>query len=124
MLNSVGVSYATLGIKQDENGVRKLAYCSKNKAVIIDHSVMDIIFRSTVDINRVNTYEYSIDDGETFLTLGGNYTLRPGGYRGDLIGMYTFNNEATGKLLEDCKPDKNYKFGYVDINYFKYDYLR
>lgn len=117
-----GVSYSTIGIKQDEYGVRTLSYCSESQGVVLDTE--HIIFRSTVGIDRVNIFEYSVDGGQSFAAFGERYKLVPGGYKGDMIGIYTYNNQSAGKLDTSYIPDDHYKFGYVDVHYFKYSYSR
>jgi hypothetical protein len=39
---------------------------------------------------------------------GSAYELKPGGYRGDSIGVYTYNNHAADRK------------GYIDIRYFRF----
>jgi hypothetical protein len=53
-----------------------------------------------------NVYEYSLD-GETFLPFGGTYRLSTAGWRGDMIGTYTFNSLGEA--------------GYVDVDSFQYE---
>lgn len=100
-------SYSLFGIKQ-ENGIRTLVY---------DNSGMDtpglringksIWFRSTWDANGISRYAFSTD-GKTYQSFGNRYQLTWGSYRGDRIGIFNFN----------IKEDK----GYVDVDWFRYDY--
>ena len=55
----------------------------------------------------VNTYYYSYD-GTSFTQFGGTFALAWGGYRGDYIGMYNYNNAADS--------------GYVDVDWFHYSF--
>jgi len=102
-----GRNFANIGIIQKE-GVRFLKYEEDGNEVIgqsLTNSIATIWFRSRVGFNDVNTYEYSLD-GNKYLAFGGNYILKWGNYRGDNIGIYTYNNEADA--------------GYVDVDWFRY----
>jgi len=52
-------------------------------------------------------YAYSTD-GKSFTDFGPEYQLNWGNYRGDRIGIYSFNTKQEG--------------GYVDVDFFNYDY--
>lgn len=67
-----------------------------------------IWLRSVVDSQCVNSYFFSTD-GENFKALGDPYKLRWGGFRGDNIGIFNYND------LEEV--------GYVDIDWFRYQLL-
>ncbi|MEU1101605.1 family 43 glycosylhydrolase [Streptomyces tibetensis] len=53
--------------------------------------------RTTWDVNGVSQFSYSLD-GSTFTQVGGTYQLTWGGYRGDRIGLYTYNPNGTGHV--------------------------
>ena len=103
-----GRNYATIGIVQ-QNGVRTLKY-EEDGNITPGQALLALTntvwLRSSVRFDDINSYEYSID-GETFTHFGGAYKLRAGGYRGDMVGIYTFNNLS--------------ETGYVDVDYFHYD---
>ena len=102
-----GKNYANIGVIQ-KDGVRFLKYEEDGHEVIglsLTNSITTIWFRSRVGFNDVNSYEYSLD-GKSFLSFGGKYLLKWGNYRGDNIGIYTYNNEADA--------------GYVDVDWFHY----
>ncbi len=61
--------------------------------------------RTTALENDTATFDYSFD-GEHFTALGGVYKITAAGYRGDMVGLYTFNREAEG--------------GHVDVDSFDY----
>lgn len=61
--------------------------------------------RSTWGLDGLSQFYYSLD-GSTFKSFGPVYQLMWGGYRGDRIGIYNYNNQ------EDS--------GYVNIDYFHY----
>ena len=61
--------------------------------------------RSTWDLNGVSRFSYSTN-GTSFTTFGNTYQLSWGGYRGDRVGIFTYNAGAAG--------------GYVDVDTFEY----
>jgi beta-xylosidase len=63
--------------------------------------------RSEWGLDGKSRYSYS-SDGATFTPFGEPYQLGWGDYRGDRIGLYTYNNDAEA--------------GYVDIGSFSYRY--
>ena len=52
-------------------------------------------------------YAYSLD-GREFMNFGDPYQLTWGNYRGDRIGIFSFNNKTES--------------GYVDVDFFHYAY--
>ena len=66
---------------------------------------MLIWFRSTWGLDGESHYSYSLD-GESFKPFGRPYRLEWGNYRGDRIGIYTFNDDADE--------------GFVSVDYFHY----
>ncbi|MBR3506607.1 MAG: glycoside hydrolase 43 family protein [Lentisphaeria bacterium] len=66
---------------------------------------MLIWFRSTWGLDGESHYSYSLD-GELFKPFGRPYRLEWGNYRGDRIGIYTFNDDADE--------------GFVSVDYFHY----
>jgi hypothetical protein len=100
-------SYSSFGIKQ-ENGIRTLVYDNNGKdtpGIRVNGKL--IWLRSTWDANGISRYAFSAD-GKSYQPFGSTYQLTWGSYRGDRIGIYNFN----------IKEDK----GYVDIDWFRYDY--
>jgi beta-xylosidase len=105
-----GKNYATMGVVQT-GGVKALHYTENTPGAPpvanfpLPSGLNTIWLRSDVGFDNVNAYSYSID-GKTFLPFGGSYTLRTGAYRGDFVGIYTFNN------ISDT--------GYIDVGDFRY----
>ncbi|MER6069631.1 family 43 glycosylhydrolase [Streptomyces sp. NPDC001817] len=69
--------------------------------------------RTTWDVNGVSQFSYSLD-GSSFTSFGGTYQLTWGGYRGDRIGLYTYNPNNTGYVDVDSvqytiAPTRAYK---------------
>lgn len=67
----------------------------------------NIWFRSTWGLDGLSRYSYSTD-GETFTEFGDSYQLAWGDYRGDRLGIFTYNNQEEA--------------GYIDCASFTYDY--
>jgi len=100
-------SYSTLGIKQVDE-IRYLVYNYKDKdSVGIKIEGKSIWLQSSWNNQGSNSYSYSLD-GKTFISFGSASQLTWGSYRGDRIGIFNFNT----------KYDK----GFVDIDYFNYNY--
>ncbi|MCL2488698.1 MAG: hypothetical protein FWE80_08445, partial [Oscillospiraceae bacterium] len=79
-------------------------------------TVDSILLKTIVDLDRIATYCYSTDGGETYTDIGVRYRLVSANYRGDLIGIFTYNNTVTSAT----QPLN----GFVDIEYFRYSYSR
>lgn len=102
-------SYSTLGIKQVDE-IRYLVYNYNDKdSVGIKIEGKSIWLQSSWNNQGSNNYSYSLD-GKTFISFGSASQLTWGSYRGDRIGIFNFNT----------KDDK----GYVDIDYFNYNYSK
>ncbi|HYP16503.1 MAG TPA: hypothetical protein VEQ65_04770, partial [Opitutus sp.] len=63
--------------------------------------------RSTWGLEGVSRFAYSTD-GETFTDFGSPYQLAWGAYRGDRLGLFTYNNRAPA--------------GVVDVDAFTYEH--
>lgn len=61
--------------------------------------------RSAWQLDGKSQFSYSVD-GDVFIPFGAPYQLSWGVYRGDRIGIYTYNNQAEA--------------GYIDVDYFHY----
>ncbi|MDQ1090081.1 glycoside hydrolase 43 family protein [Siphonobacter sp. SORGH_AS_1065] len=96
---------AAIGIAQ-EGSTRWIEY-RKNGTVMKGDTLTgySIWLRSVWGLDGKSTFSYSLD-GKKYTSLGEPYTLAWGYYRGDRIGLYSFNNEA--------------EKGSVDIDYFHY----
>jgi hypothetical protein len=66
-----------------------------------------IWLRSSWGLDGLSHYSYSTD-GRNFTPFGEPYQLAWGDYRGDRIGIFTFNNKSDT--------------GYVDVDSFIYTY--
>jgi beta-xylosidase len=104
-----GGNYAKLAIVQT-NGVRQFKYEEDGKITrgeILPSKHKIIWLRSTVGFDDLNNFAFSLD-GKTFTPFGSNYKLKCAGYRGDLIGIYTFNSEAEA--------------GFVSVDFLHYNF--
>lgn len=102
-----GSNYCTLSIKMTETG-KRIQYNDNGKISEGETiSASTIWLRSVVNCDAVNTWYYSVD-GENYKPFGEAYKLRWGGFRGDNIGIFNYND-----LSES---------GYVDIDWFRYKF--
>jgi beta-xylosidase len=104
-----GKDYATIGIVQSGT-VRALKYDSNGtitKGDQIHGASATIWLRSKVDKSSSSTCYFSYD-GTTFTQLGGTFALKWGGYRGDYIGVYNYNDTSES--------------GFVDVDWFHYTF--
>ena len=102
-----GSNYCTLSVKMNENG-KAILYNDNGKITEGELIVVPIVWlRSVVDSQGINQYFYSID-GEKFKPFGDKYKLCWGGFRGDNIGIFNYNDHGEA--------------GYVDIDWFRYTF--
>jgi beta-xylosidase len=103
-----GRDYASLGVSQ-KGEIRTLKYEENGKQITgpeLPKGTSVIWMRSTVKMDDVNAFEYSFN-GEIYTTFGGGYVLKTAGWRGDMVGTYTFNRLGEA--------------GYLDVDSFQYD---
>jgi beta-xylosidase len=94
-LSHFAKTYASLGVTQtgdvraislNENGVRVAGPVLKQATLWL---------RSTWGFDGVSQFAYSLD-GRKFVPIGDPYQLTWGSYRGDRVGLFTWNAEAAG----------------------------
>lgn len=99
-------TYCTIGVQQ-QNGTRVLKF---NHSGTVEWggeiTGSTLWLRSVWNVDGVSRFEYSID-GEHFVGFGDAYQLSWGNYRGDRIGLYSYN----------CGSEQ----GYVDVDQFCYE---
>ncbi|MBC8097729.1 MAG: glycoside hydrolase 43 family protein [Akkermansiaceae bacterium] len=104
----VNPHHSTFGIRQESGGVRKLEYKNRGK---LTHGPeitgTNLWLKSTWGLDGVSRYFYSVD-GTNFTQFGEPYQLAWGSYRGDRIGIYSYNNKAEA--------------GHLDVDWFRYNY--
>lgn len=104
-----GQMHSALGVWQ-ERGVRKLEYLANGKATVgPDMSGEEIWLRTSWGLDGKSQYAYS-EDGRMFTEVGAPWQMVWGDYRGDRIGIYTFNDAGD--------------VGFVDVDFFHYDLKR
>lgn len=98
---------SSLGVRQ-EGTARRLEWESGDRItsgpLVTGNSLW---LRSTWGLDGKSQFSYSVD-GKTFTNFGEPYQLAWGSYRGDRIGIYSYNNKADA--------------GYVDVDFFHYAY--
>jgi beta-xylosidase len=100
-------TWSTLAVVQSA-GARKLILTENGSASELPPIPGDSIWlRSSWGLEGISQYSYS-SDGTTFTPVGTVYPLTWGNYRGDRIGIFTYNNAA----------DR----GYVDVDWFHYTF--
>ena len=100
-------SHSALGLRQ--TGLVRALEFSINDRITLGPEIAGttLWLRSTWGLDGRSQYAYSLD-GLAFTDFGEAYPLAWGHYRGDRIGIYTFNNQADA--------------GYLDVDWFHYDY--
>jgi beta-xylosidase len=100
-------SNSSLGVQQD-GATRMLVNVNNGKVtpgpVITGNNLW---LKSVWGLDGQSRYSYSLD-GQTFTEFGAPYQLSWGSYRGDRIGIYSFNDNADA--------------GQLDVDYFHYHY--
>lgn len=99
-------TYSAFGVKQ-VSGVRYLSF-NNNGTETVGKAITDSIvyLKSTWGLDGNSQYSFSTD-GTTFESFGSKYPLTWGNYRGDRIGIFTYNLSAES--------------GSVDVDWFHYD---
>jgi beta-xylosidase len=99
--------YSTMGVSQ--NGVvRTLEFSIAGDITTgLVLTNCNLWLKSTWGLDGQSHYAYSTD-GKNYHNFGENYQLRWGSYRGDRIGIYSYNNQADA--------------GCVDVDVFQYNY--
>lgn len=99
-------TYCTIGVEQ-QNGTRILKF---NHSGTMEWgpqlSGCTLWLRSVWDLDGINRFEYSFD-GVHFTSFGITCQLGWGNYRGDRIGLYSYN----------CETEQ----GYIDVDQFCYE---
>lgn len=99
-------TYSMFGVTQSGKD-RTLTYDDNGKVTSGPAITGDAIWlRSSWGHDGRSRYAYSLD-GETFTDFGGVYQLTWGSYRGDRIGVYSYNNAGD--------------HGHVDVDWFHHD---
>jgi hypothetical protein len=93
--------YATLGVLQHD-GPRKFVYTENGNAAnepAFQVAANDLWTRSTIALDSVKYYSVSFDR-HSFTSVGGHYALLADNYRGDMVGIYTYNPAGVAGSLD------------------------
>ncbi len=106
-----GGQYILAGVKMNKSRGKSL-YFNYNGEELTGPEVNQsmIYFRTDIEGNQA-TFSYSVN-GENWVRLGAEFILRMGHWRGNRIGFFTWNE----------MEDNINKSGYIDIDWFRYDY--
>jgi beta-xylosidase len=100
-------TYSWIGVSQSGT-VRMLNFNSSGKSTVGPAITSNNLWlRSNWNFSGESHYSYSID-GTAFTPFGDPYRLTWGNYRGDRLGIFTYNNTADA--------------GYVDVDFFHYTF--
>ena len=100
-------TYSTFGIRRT-NGISTLVYDNNgNETAGVQITGNNIWLQSTWGFDGLSYYAYSLD-GKNFTPFGSSYQLSWGNYRGDRIGIYSYN------VIEDK--------GFIDVDWLRYNY--
>lgn len=100
-------NYSAIGVIC-EGATKKLEYNVKGDSAIGEVLVGNNIWLKSIwGLEGKSQHYYSVD-GKNYIPLGEPYQLMWGTYRGSRLGIYSYNNKSDS--------------GYVDIDYFRYEY--
>lgn len=103
-----GGVYHLLGALMGDNGKRNLFFMDKkgDKLEGPELSNNELFIRTSNNINQAY-YEYSLD-GKTYERFGPDFTIEFGKWTGDRLGFFSWNEKE--------------EQGYIDLDWFTYDY--
>ncbi|MES1167001.1 MAG: glycoside hydrolase 43 family protein, partial [Pseudomonadota bacterium] len=98
-------THSALGVRQA--GSARLLVSVNNGVTVTGPQIgtARVWLRSTWGLDGLSRYSFSLD-GKTFTDFGAPYQLSWGNYRGDRIGIYSYNNQRDD--------------GWVDVDYLEY----
>jgi beta-xylosidase len=97
-----GKNYSLIAVVADDSGGRRLIYEIYGNATqgpALPDGQTTLLLRSLCTFDDRQTYQYSLD-GKTFQEIGGVYQPTTGNYRGNMIGLFTYNNERDAGCLD------------------------
>ena len=101
------IVYHLLGIRMDTDGAKRLIFNADGQITEGPVIETDVLWIRTVNQGDQARYAYSTD-GESFTRFGPEFMIKFGNWCGDRLGFYCWNDTTA--------------VGYVDIDYFHYDY--
>ncbi|MBC7914846.1 MAG: hypothetical protein H7Y07_12070 [Pyrinomonadaceae bacterium] len=106
-LTHFGRSYSTIGVICDGKKKKIEFNVTGNSTFGPELPGNNLWLKSTWALDGISQYYYSTD-GKKYTSFGKPYQMAWGSYRGDRLGIYSYNNKADA--------------GYVDVDFFQYDY--
>lgn len=106
-----GIACSLIAVVAGEDGARKLfseINGSARDGPALPAGQTEIFLRSRCTFDDAQTYQYSFD-GHAYHDLGDVYRPSSGNFRGNMIGLFTYNNEKEA--------------GHVDVDSFRYEVL-
>ena len=102
-----GRNYSFLAVSMNKDTVSIVYKTGREeiRGTAIPTRQKEIYIRSTAGFDNKQTYQYSTD-GKIFHGFGDTYELVNGLFSGDMVGVFTYNNEAEA--------------GYIDLDSFEY----
>ena len=99
--------YHLFGARMNIHGEKQLYVNANGKVQTGPVISSDFLWIRTVNEGNQANFAYSTD-GESFARFGPEFTIKFGNWCGDRVGFYCWNDNTAA--------------GYVDIDYFRYDY--
>ena len=95
-----GKGYGWIGVTQTNN-VRRICYSASGKETTgPETSTEEVWLRSVHSLDGDCTWAFSLD-GTNFTAFGGRYKFEWANYRGDRLGIFSYNNDADAGQV-DC----------------------
>ena len=102
-----GKNYAFMAVAKQNNAFR-IEFEMDGRSTIgiaLPSGQSDLFLRTSMGMADKAGFEYSFD-GITYHKLGGSYSMKAANFRGDMIGVFTYNDGGQG--------------GFVDVDWFHY----
>ena len=102
-----GKNYAFIAVAKQNNAFR-IEFEMDGQSTIgiaLPSGQSDLFLRTSMGMADKASFEYSFD-GITYHKLGGSYPMKAANFRGDMIGVFTYNDGGQG--------------GFVDVDWFQY----
>ena len=99
--------FVLIGIRVSKDGVKKLLFTYNKKETEGPVVKKDIIYFSTDVVGQQASFSYSFDN-RSWKSFGDKFNITFGRWRGDRIGFYSWNDKKEA--------------GFIDVDWYKYDY--
>ncbi len=102
-----GGVYHLLGVHVQDDGSRSLYFDANGKITEGPQLEGDHLWIQTSNDGKMASFRYSTD-GERFIDIGASFTLQLGIWTGDRLGFFCWNDQE--------------EVGFLDVDWFRYDY--